>query len=555
METERQKVNPDKEHTLQAWKKLRQRARMDLLFLCNEILGYKDVHQHVHGPIIERLQKFQGGVDEVKNDGQIINYTPAVPIYSLEGSRRRLFLDPRGFLKTTLITIAHTIQWIINYPNVRLIIFHAKNEIVHQMLGEIRSHFQFNNRFRWLFVDHCPPLKRIGDFGNMTQFTTMARRSRTLREPTVFVSSIDSIIAGMHCDIIKCSDIVDKENVRTPEAIQQVNSSFSQIQFLLDEPFRAWIDVEGTCYDFSDCYNRIMDSEQKKEERERIWSIHRRAIMDEDGKPVWEKPVSGRTKCFDKAAINAVRNDPTMDTYTFMAQYFNTCIVTADAFFDPKTFQWVATDRIKAISRRYHATVDLASVNPLTGVRGTEDFSVLLVAGYDQMNRGYVCDLSRGRYKPGEVIDELFRLYDRWNCDFRIEDASGARQILHFLQREMGKRKKWPCISLIKRDTRVSKQERIAGLQPWIRSGDLRFAEELPWKEELIMELTRFPRYNHDDIADALADQLQNRTYFGSMKTEQEELHEDLNRNLPWFMREPMEVSTVASGVDKMTGI
>ena len=548
-------MNPDKEHTLQSWKKLRQRARTDLLFLCNEILGYKDVHALVHGPIIEKLQKFQGGVDTATNDGQLVKYTPSVPAYSLEGPRRRLFLDPRGFLKTTVITVAHTLQWIINYPDIRIIIFHAKNEMVHQMLNEIRSHFQFNNRFRFLFYDHCPPLKRVGDFGNQTQFTTMARRARTLKEPTVFVSSIDSIIAGMHSEIIKCTDIVDKENVRTPEAIRQVNTSFSQIQFLLDEPFRAWIDVEGTCYDFSDVYNKIMDAETKVAESEKTWAVHRRAIMDDAGKPVWEKPVSGRTKCFDLAAINKVRNDPTMDTYTFMAQYMNQCVVTGDAFFDPKNFQWVPTKTIKSIARRYHATVDLASVNPLTGVRGTEDFSVLLVAAYDQMNRGYVCDLSRGRYKPGEVIDELFRLYDRWNCDFRIEDASGARQILHFLQREMGKRKKWPCINLIKRDSRISKQERIAGLQPWIKSGDLRFAEELPWKEELILELARFPRYNHDDIADALSDQLQNRTYFGSMKTEQEAQHEDLNRNLPWFMQEPMEVSTLSSGFDKMTGM
>jgi len=71
----------------------------------------------------------------------------------------------------------------------------------------------------------------------------------------------------------------------------------------------------------------------------------------------------------------------------------------------------------------------------------------------------------------------------------------------------------------------------------------------------LILELARFPRYSHDDIADALADQFQNRTYFGSMKTEQEAQHEDLNRNLPWFMQEPMEVSTLSSGFDKMTGM
>jgi predicted phage terminase large subunit-like protein len=540
---------------IEGWKKMRQRARTDLLFLCQHVLGYEDVHALVHGPVIEKLQQFPGGEDVVNEDGLLVSYTPAVPVYELEGRRRRLFLDPRGFLKTTVITVAHTIQWIINYPDIRILIVHAVGEQAQKVLAEIKGHLQYNENFRWLFYEHCPPPKKASDFGNMQQFTTCARLKKWLKEPTVEATSIESTTAGTHMEVIKCTDIVDKENVRTPERIRQIKISFAQLQYLLDEPAKSWLDVEGTTYDFSDCYNMILDSELKKNENERLWGIHRRGALDSAGNPLWEKPVAGRTKCFDKKAIEAVRSDPMMDTYTFMAQYMNQCIAAADAYFDPTQFQWTKTELIKAVCRRYHATVDLATVDPLYGIKGTEDFTVLAVAGFDQMNRGYVCDLSRGRYKPDEVIAEIFRLYERWNCDFGIEDAAGARQIIPYLQREMAKRNTWPILRLIKRDTRISKQERIAGLQPWVRAGDLRFAQELPWKEELILEFARFPRYSHDDIVDAISDQMQNRSYFGPNKT-REEMEQASN---PWpFLGQPFEgflPATTRTGVDKMTGM
>src|SRR4051794_20400833 len=42
------------------WKRGRQMARTDLLFLCNTVLGHKDVSERVHGDILHALQKFPG---------------------------------------------------------------------------------------------------------------------------------------------------------------------------------------------------------------------------------------------------------------------------------------------------------------------------------------------------------------------------------------------------------------------------------------------------------------------------------------------------------------
>ncbi len=71
-------------------------------------------------------------------------------------------------------------------------------------------------------------------------------------------------------------------------------------------------------------------------------------------------------------------------------------------------------------------------------------------------------------------------------------------------------------VEMIKRDNETTKEERILNtLQPWYMSKQIRFLDDLGCKEQLIHELSKFPRYQYNDIIDALADQFQNREYFG----------------------------------------
>jgi len=178
---------------------LRQVYRTDLLALCTEVLGYKDVSREVHGPILDALQKFpggenlslstlrvrpglkpssrdglpgakapgfhraslcdgdDGGVGRQASDDQRgsskadskaecaglasgqFEYRPFKEIRALEGARRLLVLYPRGHLKTTIVTIAHTIQWIINYPDVRILISTATGDQAQKIMREIRT--------------------------------------------------------------------------------------------------------------------------------------------------------------------------------------------------------------------------------------------------------------------------------------------------------------------------------------------------------------------------------------------------------------------------------
>ncbi len=89
--------------------------------------------------------------------------------------------------------------------------------------------------------------------------------------------SIDKGSAGYHFDVMKFSDIVEENNVRTKEQIFQVNYAFEMAENLSIRP-DGWIDVEGTRYSSSDVYGKIIDREEerRKEGKPKIWNVYAR---------------------------------------------------------------------------------------------------------------------------------------------------------------------------------------------------------------------------------------------------------------------------------------
>src|SRR4051794_18603210 len=129
-------ITPELEKQVEQYKRTRDRGRTDLLFLCNTILKYTDVSREIHGPILDTLQHFSGGEETIVPlpTGNMAltkdSYQPRIPMWRVAPNnypeetrllwqRRTLILFPRTHLKTTVATFAHTIQWILNYPDVR----------------------------------------------------------------------------------------------------------------------------------------------------------------------------------------------------------------------------------------------------------------------------------------------------------------------------------------------------------------------------------------------------------------------------------------------------
>lgn len=487
--------------------KARQAARTDLLYLCNKILGYPDVRREVHGPIIDRLQKFEGGTEELSSMG-ISGYEPKVPIARLaqQPHKDKLFLDPRGHLKTTVITIAHSIQWILNYPDIRIALSMAIGDQTKKVMTEIKGHFQYGKTFRMVFPDFCPPPKKVNDWGNMEEFT-MPNRSKVRKEPTLCLVTIGKVIAGSHYDVLKHSDLVDVNNVKTPNQIADVISHFGHIDPLIEryrttdptKPARGWQDVEGTRYDFGDLYGMLLASDE--------WDSHVRGISKPDGTTL-------DMERFPPEEVERIKRKPEVSPYIFSCQYENKPIPPEGGLCDAKDIVFMSRQVLRDLQPmlRLHCTIDLHGLEP---AKNDNDYTVLTVGGFDRDGRLYVLDIRRARFTPDQVIWHVFDIHQRFPqiIDFKIEKDAHARVLLPFLQREASKRQRFPIIMPIKRDTHVSKQQRIRGLQPWFRAGIIRFAEDLGCKSDLILEIMQFPSQSsgvHDDILDTLADMMQN---------------------------------------------
>jgi hypothetical protein len=286
----------------EAWRINRWRARTDLGFLCRNVLNYVDVDDVYHAPVLNILQKFrkpsreefnrnaetpEGGYDFMDKAGKW-HYKPLVPMQKLPGKRRRLIIDSRGCLKTTINAQAHTIQWILNYPDCAINIIQSTGDKADAIIGEIKQHFIGNPSFRVMFPELCPT-KQLGDFGTKAAFTTPGRNPAvTRKEPTVMAGSIDKGSAGYHYDVMKFSDIVEMNNSRTEDQLLGVVNSYFMMENLLVSP-GYWIDVEGTRYAFGDLYGKLIKQWEKDKAKgiDPSWDLIVRGIFVKDtgGKP------------------------------------------------------------------------------------------------------------------------------------------------------------------------------------------------------------------------------------------------------------------------------
>lgn len=538
------------EGQLVAWRRLRYRARTDLLWLCNEILGYKKVNGPVHGPVISKLQRFPlpDEVEQRKLDrfsGGSWQYEPAIPIYELPGHRRVLILDPRSWYKTTINCIAHTIQWIVNYPDMAVMIVQSTGDKAQAFLNEIKMHFQSNKMFRELFPEHVPK-KRVTDFGTKTEFTTAGRGREVIRrEPTVMAGSIDKGSAGFHFDVMKFSDIVEQNNCLTAQQIDKVCRSYGMMENLLVRP-DSWIDVEGTRYDFSDLYGRIIEADEKlrkEEEGKSPWEIHVRGcyaketpdgapqrftpeeLMYPDKKDERGQPISLFPEEWPVSELEKKRKNPALDEFIFASQQKNNPVDLSDTSrvpFPLKQMRTKTREEFKQVRVAYHTvTVDTADTQ-----NDKSKFNAVTVCAWDQYGRGYVHDIRHGKYLPDELIKHVLDTQLKYRpLKILIEETAYVRGLMPSFNRaiDLGYFEKKgippPNFQFIKRENDVTKQERILNtLQPWYKSGELFFLDDLPCMDQLKHELSRFPSYRYTDIIDTLADQFQERTWYGRMQ-------------------------------------
>jgi len=522
---------------LEVWHEQRHLARTDLLWLCNKVLGYRDVSREVHGPILDALQHFPGAREFHKTAEDYLAATRGKvlwePLQSLESlawnachvaDRQTIYLFPRGHLKSTAITIAHSIQWILNYPNVRILLTTATETLVTAFVIEIRQHFIQNEVLRQLFPELCPQAKEQGkvpELGNLSGFTVPGRDNTNKKlgpggkEPTLLASTVGSAITGYHGDVLKCDDLVEKLNSSSQNGIDDVIRHFGSMGDLLEKynsddperPLKGWVDVVGTPWDFSDLYQVIRNSEDERTIKG-IPPAWNRVIRS--AAPNWPAGPYLWPQRMGYKALKEIEDDPTKGPAQLSAQYLMNPIVAGQGLIDDlKRLRWMdeleVTQRVTG--RTLRARMDLAGMD--VNAKGSDnDYTALSVGCFvgDTLMLTY---LRHGRPPAEDVVEWIFEVFAAYPqlAELIVEKASGASAVESWLKQQMSVRNIWLPVTFVGRTNRESKVTRIQGLRPWFMNQRIVLSSALnPYRTHIEGEIRGFPKFRHDDILDTWSD-------------------------------------------------
>lgn len=126
------------------------------------------------------------------------------------------------------------------------------------------------------------------------------------------------------------------------------------------------------------------------------------------------------------------------------------------------------------------------------------DYSVCITA--QVINKQYyILDVFRKRLLFPDLVKEVKRLKSKYTAhEVFIEDKASGIELIQLLRRQG-----FTGIQAIKPEG--SKEDRIAAQSSLVESGRVFIPESAPWIEELKREVNAFPRGEHDDQLDALA--------------------------------------------------
>lgn len=399
--------------------------------------------------------------------------------------KKKLVLIPRAHLKTKLVSIGYPTMKIVNNPKVRVLIYSATNQMAVDIHMAIQKTLQSNEMIHEIF----------GDFSKTaTEWSQTRTRlaENTSRDATITAAGIDNNLVGGHYDLIIMDDVVNRDNVGTMDQISKVITRYKDALDLLDT--HGELIVIGTRWHDSDLYGWILDPSNNA--LENYLTMIKRAyegniMTGEDFVPLWP----GK---FDrKALFEKLREEGWAH---FSSQYLNDPVPEEDAVFKRSWFQYPDPTEIRGKLLNKFLLID-----PAISLNKEADNTAMVVIGVDEYNNIWILDIVRAKLSPNDIINEIFRLRDKWNLvDIGIETMAFQKALAYILRDDIRFKNRPFRITELKPNER-SKDVRIKGLQPFYENGKVFHNRTLANNIYLEDELIRFPRSTHDDIIDALA--------------------------------------------------
>jgi predicted phage terminase large subunit-like protein len=399
-----------------------------------------------------------------------------------------LQLAPRGYGKSTILTITRAVYEILRNPNIRILIASNTQLQAEVFLREVKAHLAMNERLIEVF----------GKFQDESKWDAreimVAPRKSAAKEATVTSVGVGGPVASRHYDLILCDDLVDEENARTEGQRDKVRTWFYKTLSPCLEPHGRLL-IVGTRYHHLDLYGHLIRNELA--DRHQII----RAI-DEDGSTPWPEKFSlewleDKRRQMGSALFNSQYQNDTelMKGNIFHEEWFRTYEKLPD---EENCDFWIGCDpaatRADVIGAGRKASSDYWTIVVVARERVDEEED-----GYGR--EIYVVDVWRARCTKQEYLDQLRAYNERYRpLDVLIESVAAQEYLAQDAERHMP----------VQRVTRTKdKVSRAYWLQAFFENSQVLFParclqhDDDTW-QALQDELILFPQAEHDDLFDAL---------------------------------------------------
>ena len=532
-------LDESKDALLQELKNLRFLAQTNLFFLC-KLLNYYLTVEATHEDICNAF--FTRKDPTIKNFKTFADQFPA-------REKKRMLLVPRGGFKST-INMADCVQFLLCYPEIRMLILTGTLDLAEAFVGEVRGHFEqeqdtepdakgkptyrwkllqdgngdwFTSQFQVLFPEHCIKPGTGSAYIYKTPASTGGPKEHSLE-----AGGIEQTLSGFHYDVLKMDDVVTNENSTTPDRIIKINKQITVNRGMLN-PYGIY-DVIGTWYDEADYYGLTLANEEKMAAAKGLkanikgsidsgifnshvqmscylrsaWRLHESSKH----KPEAELEASDYDYWFpERLTYDVLKGELEEDPWGFAIKYMN----------NPRLIGKVRFPRDLLIKRTIPSTQlppqgkIVTVVDTAYSTKSWADYTVIMTA-LIYGGRFYIINMKRGRWNEYDLPKQIANVAYQWKPSrVSIEESVGVAWLVRGVREEMNKHQISVPIDLVTLGKGSKQKNKAAKAKPVIRlMNDERIfiLMSCEGKDEIYEELSLFTGTKddaHDDIVSAIS--------------------------------------------------
>lgn len=476
----------------ETWKEDFKKGQMDLYWLCTKLL-HLDLVDITHRPITDDFFVRKNPYIEADTWKQAVSRQSTV--------KNRMLLYPRGSFKSS-IDRADAIQWMLCFPNIRVIYMTAEDTLATEFVELTRAPFEVKDgekltRFQMLYWAHCIPAKKVE---GSSEFTSRAKRE-DLKQPSVRALSLGASTVGKHGEIGKLDDCVSNKNsgpMSNAESRKKVTQEIILARSIIDR--FGFIDYVGTNYNEDDAYTVLEASiANLKILRKPAWEVKPSAksktvpeLLPEDVELLF--PVDGQG--VPRLTYEAIMTEWNLDSFICSCQLLLNPTATKLAKFTEVMIRKhiIPHDQLPQPGTYFTAQAwDFAKTDGSGSDRSVGMNGQFTIAG-PLAGRMFVTEIVRGRFSKSDLPFKVAGLALRWQPvqNLGIEKSPGADFLENDIKRALIKvgYPDAPSIDWIPVDNQKgAKNARALTLENILENDQLYFSDQIP--EDVMKEVIR----------------------------------------------------------------